>query len=354
MAHEDDPLEHERASWKPSPGLAVAVPDPVQHPGASAASRADDRQGPRGDEARGPHGLHALLPLGRGEHLGDRRLHALPDRERRDRRHPQQQPLHRPRHRPRAARHRHRRDPLVEGDHVRQGVHRAPSRHARPRHDARGGRPGVRRRERGVRLRPPHDDPQLDDRRRRRLARSRHRRCSAVSRPQGEDPVDAAQPHDVEGGHAPRARPRGHADPRRRRHARLRRARHPRGARRARPRRGLPRGEGQGHRPAHAPAPRRPQRDARDGRTGRTTASSPTPRSARTSAAPSPCTSSRRTTCCAPATSRSSTSPNGAAVIFGPAARPLPQLPITVDDEGYLVARSDFTEPVGPSFWERH
>lgn len=45
---------------------------------------------------------------------------------------------------------------------------------------------------------------------------------------------------------------------------------------------------------------------------------------------------------------------NGAAVIFGPAARPLPQLPITIDDEGYLVARSDFTEPVGPSFWERH
>lgn len=40
-------------------------------------------------------------------------------------------------------------------------------------------------------------------------------------------------------------------------------------------------------------------------------------------------------------------------VIFGPAKRPLPQLPITVDDEGYLVAQSDFTEPVGPSFWER-
>ena len=45
---------------------------------------------------------------------------------------------------------------------------------------------------------------------------------------------------------------------------------------------------------------------------------------------------------------------NGAAVIFGPAARPLPQLPITIDEEGYLVARSGFTEPVGPSFWERH
>jgi ubiquinol-cytochrome c reductase iron-sulfur subunit len=43
-----------------------------------------------------------------------------------------------------------------------------------------------------------------------------------------------------------------------------------------------------------------------------------------------------------------------AAVIFGPAKRALPQLPITVDDEGYLVARSDFTEPVGPSFWERN
>jgi len=44
---------------------------------------------------------------------------------------------------------------------------------------------------------------------------------------------------------------------------------------------------------------------------------------------------------------------NECAVIFGPAARPLPQLPITVDDEGYLIAQSDFTEPVGPSFWER-
>lgn len=39
--------------------------------------------------------------------------------------------------------------------------------------------------------------------------------------------------------------------------------------------------------------------------------------------------------------------------IFGPAARPLPQLPIDVDDEGYFVARHDFIEPVGPTFWER-
>ena len=40
-------------------------------------------------------------------------------------------------------------------------------------------------------------------------------------------------------------------------------------------------------------------------------------------------------------------------VVFGPAARRMPQLPIGVDEEGYLVAMSDFTEPIGPSFWER-
>ena len=42
-----------------------------------------------------------------------------------------------------------------------------------------------------------------------------------------------------------------------------------------------------------------------------------------------------------------------AKVIFGPAARPLPQLAITIDADGYLVAKAPFTEPVGPSFWER-
>jgi ubiquinol-cytochrome c reductase iron-sulfur subunit len=40
-------------------------------------------------------------------------------------------------------------------------------------------------------------------------------------------------------------------------------------------------------------------------------------------------------------------------VIFGPARRPLPQLPITVDTDGYLVAASGFHESVGPSFPER-
>jgi ubiquinol-cytochrome c reductase iron-sulfur subunit len=44
---------------------------------------------------------------------------------------------------------------------------------------------------------------------------------------------------------------------------------------------------------------------------------------------------------------------NGANVIFGPAARALPQLPLMLDSEGYIVAASDFTQPVGPSFWER-
>jgi ubiquinol-cytochrome c reductase iron-sulfur subunit len=40
-------------------------------------------------------------------------------------------------------------------------------------------------------------------------------------------------------------------------------------------------------------------------------------------------------------------------VIFGPAKRPLPQLKITVDADGYLVADAPFQEAVGPSFWER-
>jgi len=44
---------------------------------------------------------------------------------------------------------------------------------------------------------------------------------------------------------------------------------------------------------------------------------------------------------------------DGGQVIFGPAARELPQLAITVDTDGYLVAQGDFAQPVGPSFWER-
>jgi Rieske Fe-S protein len=43
---------------------------------------------------------------------------------------------------------------------------------------------------------------------------------------------------------------------------------------------------------------------------------------------------------------------DGAKVIFGPAARALPQLPLA-EENGYLIATGDFPEPVGPSFWER-
>ncbi len=38
--------------------------------------------------------------------------------------------------------------------------------------------------------------------------------------------------------------------------------------------------------------------------------------------------------------------------IFGPATRPLPQLPLAVDGEGFLIAQNDFAEPIGPGFWE--
>ena len=44
---------------------------------------------------------------------------------------------------------------------------------------------------------------------------------------------------------------------------------------------------------------------------------------------------------------------DGARVIFGPAGHPLPQLRISVNGEGNLVALGDFEVPVGPAFWER-
>jgi ubiquinol-cytochrome c reductase iron-sulfur subunit len=43
----------------------------------------------------------------------------------------------------------------------------------------------------------------------------------------------------------------------------------------------------------------------------------------------------------------------GAKPVFGPATRSLPQLPLAVDDEGYLIARSDYIEAVGPTYWNR-
>ncbi len=44
---------------------------------------------------------------------------------------------------------------------------------------------------------------------------------------------------------------------------------------------------------------------------------------------------------------------DGARAIQGPAGRPLPGLPIYVDDAGYLRAAGDFTSPPGAGFWSR-
>ncbi|HEY5026134.1 MAG TPA: Rieske 2Fe-2S domain-containing protein [Acidimicrobiales bacterium] len=43
----------------------------------------------------------------------------------------------------------------------------------------------------------------------------------------------------------------------------------------------------------------------------------------------------------------------GANPVFGPAPRPLPQLPLMIDSAGYLVAQAGYDQPVGPGFWER-
>ena len=44
---------------------------------------------------------------------------------------------------------------------------------------------------------------------------------------------------------------------------------------------------------------------------------------------------------------------NGAIPQFGPAPRPLPQLPLYIDANGFIRARADYDQPVGPGFWER-
>jgi ubiquinol-cytochrome c reductase iron-sulfur subunit len=44
---------------------------------------------------------------------------------------------------------------------------------------------------------------------------------------------------------------------------------------------------------------------------------------------------------------------DGARVLFGPAGHPLPQLRISVNGDGNLIALGDFEAPVGPAFWER-
>jgi quinol---cytochrome c reductase iron-sulfur subunit len=39
--------------------------------------------------------------------------------------------------------------------------------------------------------------------------------------------------------------------------------------------------------------------------------------------------------------------------VFGPAARSLPQLPLDLDGDGFIIATGDFSAPVGPGFWDR-
>jgi ubiquinol-cytochrome c reductase iron-sulfur subunit len=41
----------------------------------------------------------------------------------------------------------------------------------------------------------------------------------------------------------------------------------------------------------------------------------------------------------------------GGKVIFGPAGRDLPQLPLRIDSDGHLAAGGNFSGPVGPSWW---
>ena len=44
----------------------------------------------------------------------------------------------------------------------------------------------------------------------------------------------------------------------------------------------------------------------------------------------------------------------GGRLLFGPAGRALPQLPLMVDDQGYLRAAGPFHEDIGPSWWNVH
>jgi ubiquinol-cytochrome c reductase iron-sulfur subunit len=44
---------------------------------------------------------------------------------------------------------------------------------------------------------------------------------------------------------------------------------------------------------------------------------------------------------------------DGAEPVFGPAASPLPQLPLAIDGNGNLYATGGFSSPPGPSFWDR-
>ena len=165
------------------------------------------------------------------------------------------------------------------------------------------------------------------------------------------DPVDAPEAHAVGQGRPPDPRPGWHAHQGVGRHAGLGLPRHPRGPERAA--RAQARGEGEGRRPAHAAQARatctsRPSREDwnYDGIVAYSKICTHV-------GCPVALYEQQTHHLLCPCHQSQFDITREAAVIFGPAKRPLPQLPITVDDEGYLVARSDFTEPVGPSFWER-
>ncbi len=44
---------------------------------------------------------------------------------------------------------------------------------------------------------------------------------------------------------------------------------------------------------------------------------------------------------------------DGCRPIFGPASTSLPQLPLDVDDQGYVIAAGPFSGPIGPGFWDQ-
>lgn len=44
---------------------------------------------------------------------------------------------------------------------------------------------------------------------------------------------------------------------------------------------------------------------------------------------------------------------DGAKPLIGPAAIELPQLPLEIDAQGFVVGRGEFSDPVGPGFWHR-
>ncbi len=45
---------------------------------------------------------------------------------------------------------------------------------------------------------------------------------------------------------------------------------------------------------------------------------------------------------------------DGANPIFGPAATPLPQLPLAIDSAGHVIAGGPFSGPIGPGFWNQN